>query len=475
VPVDLPNTPGARARLALERVVRSAAAPHAVAQRDKIDRITRALASGAALAAVTSPDETALRAQAAAIDGTDPRIAWLVAQAPRWRAAHEKTLIFVAHRETLEMVRTLVGERAHLATGVFHEELTAARRDTEVARFREIDGPSILVSTECGGEGRNFEFCRRLVLFDLPWTPSVVEQRIGRLDRIGRRIPVEIVYFRPDSGVGRDAVTLFEALGLFREPLAGIEPQLAPVAAGLQQLALDPDASLTDDALAALLEQARAARSRIREAAFQHLHQFPYRKEMAAGILARIPKDLDALNQEVVVTAAIGLGFTIAHPRGHRVFSIEIGSGATVDSLPGVPGGAGFVGTFDREEAVENEFIDFFASGHPLVEGLLRHYEDGPIGRAVRFEMPFGAEVNAGLIAIYKEGPAFEVIAIDLDGTPRADWAAAVLARPIAARPITGAAAKDVEWRGMVRRLGAMLDPTRKLHAVAAIEVRPAR
>ena len=86
-------------------------------------------------------------------------------------------------------------------TGVFHEELSPARRDTEVARFREADGPSLLVSTEAGGEGRNFEFCRRLVLFDLPWKPSVVEQRIGRLDRIGRRIPVEIVYFRPPRGI----------------------------------------------------------------------------------------------------------------------------------------------------------------------------------------------------------------------------------------------------------------------------------
>jgi ATP-dependent helicase HepA len=475
VPVDLPNTAGAKARLAIEEIVRAAPAAHAVAERDKIDRIRRALASGAALAAVVAPSETALRAQAAAVDSTDPRIAWLVAQAPRWRAANEKTLIFVAHRETLEAVRTLVGARAHVATGVFHEELTAARRDTEVARFRESDGPSILVSTECGGEGRNFEFCRRLILFDLPWKPSVVEQRIGRLDRIGRRIPVEIVYFRPPGGIGRDVVRLFEALGLFREPLAGLEPQLAPIDDALQQLALDPAASLTDEQLAALLEQAHAARSRIREAAFQHLHQFPYRKEMAAGILARIPKELDALNQEVAVTASIGLGFTIAHPRGHRVFSIEIGSGATVDGLPGVPGGSGYVGTFDREEAVENEFIDFFASGHPLVEGLLRHYEDAPIGRAVRCEMQVGDEVNAGLIAIYKEGPAFEVIAIDLDGNSRTDWAKAVLSRPIAVRPIGGAAARGVEWRDMVRRLGTMLDPTRSPYAVAAIEVRPAK
>ena len=182
-----------------------------------------------------------------AMDAVDPRIEWLVSQAPRWRAAKEKTLVFVAHRETLEMLREKLSQRAQLATGIFHEALTPARRDTEVARFREVDGPSLLISTESGGEGRNFEFCRRIILFDLPWKPSVVEQRIGRLDRIGRKIPVEVVYFRPAAGIGRDVVRLFEALGLFREPLAGLEPQLAPVEGALGAIALDPTASLSDE------------------------------------------------------------------------------------------------------------------------------------------------------------------------------------------------------------------------------------
>jgi ATP-dependent helicase HepA len=442
---------------------------------DTVDRVRRGLASGAALAAVLGPHETELRAQAAAMDAGDPRIQWLVTHAPKWRAAKEKTLVFVAHRETLEMLREKLSQRAQLATGVFHEALTPARRDTEVARFREADGPSLLVSTECGGEGRNFEFCKRLVLFDLPWKPSVVEQRIGRLDRIGRRIPVEVVYFRPRAGLGRDVVRLFEELGLFREPLAGLEPQLAPIEHALEAIALEPDASLTQPRFDELVGQAHAARTRIREAAYQQLHRDPYRPAMAPGILARVPKELDELNQEAVITAAIGLGFTIAHPPGHRVFSVELGSGATVDGLPGVPGGSGYVGTFDREEAVENEFIDFFASGHPLVEGLFAHYEESPIGRAVRLAITIGDEIDAGLVAIYKDGRAFEVVAIDVAGNARPDWAEALLQRPIRVRPVIGEAARDQDWRTMVRRLGAQLDPTRRLHAVAAIEVGPAQ
>ena len=131
------------------------------------------------------------------------------------------------------------------------------------------------------------------------------------------------------------------------------------------------------------------------------------------------------------------------------------------------------MGRYDREEAVENEAIDFFASGHPLVEGIFAHYEDGPLGRAVRFQMAIGPDSGEGLVAIYKDGPAFEVVAIDADGNPRLDWAEAICQRPIRAFPILGKAAEDHEWRGMVRRLGAQLDATRRLHAVAAIVVRP--
>ncbi len=471
-PIDLLNPKSARHRDAVEAAVRSAPAANAVLRRDKIDRVRRALASGAALTAVLGADDP-LRQPAQAMDGFDARIEWLATNAPKWRAAKEKTLVFVADRETLEMLRTALSHRAQLATGMFHEALTPAKRDTEVARFRESDGPSLLVSTECGGEGRNFEFCRRLVLFDLPWQPSVVEQRIGRLDRIGRRLPVEVVYFRPPAGIGRDVVRLFEGLGLFREPLAGLDTQLAHVEGALEEIALDPAASLSDERFDALLAETHAARSRIREAAYQQLHREPYRAAMGPAILARIPKELDELNQEVVVTASIGLGFTIAHPKGHRVFSIEIGNGALVDGLPGVPGGSGYVGTFDREEAVENEGIDFFASGHPLVEGIFACYEESALGRAVRFEMNIGHQAGEGLVAIYKDGPAFEVVALDAEGNTRLDWAEAVLQRPIKARPIGGKAAESHEWRGMVRRLGAQLDPARRLHALAALVVRP--
>jgi len=420
---------------------------------------------------VLGPDEIELRQQAETLDRADPRLDWLVGQAAGWQGANDKTLIFAAHRETLEMLREALSARAQIATGVFHEALSAARRDTEVARFRAADGPSILVSTEAGGEGRNFEFCHRLVLYDLPWKPATIEQRIGRLDRIGRRIPVEIVYFRPASGIGADVVRLFERLGLFREPIAGLEPQLGHIEAALEASALDPDVRLSDADIERLIEAAQAARTRIHEAAYQQLHREPYRAALGPAILARVPTGLDALMEKVVVNAASRLGFQVEQVKGERAYAIDFGSGALVDSLPGVAGGASFIGAFDREYAVEDETIDFYASGHALVEGLLAHFEDDPKGRVGRLELRIAGQRGAGLLAIYKDGLEFEVVALDAEGRTRPAWADAVRQGSSGIRQMPLADITGSDWPALVSRLAPRLG-SRRPHAVAAVVVR---
>jgi ATP-dependent helicase HepA len=471
VDIDLPSAGLAHAA----RLATSAGRPaNPLVARRVIDRVRRALASGAALDAVLEPDETVLKQQARDIDRTDPRLLWLAAQAVRWRQAGEKTLVFVAHRETLDMLRTGLSARASLATGVFHGELSAARRDLEVARFRAEDGPSLLVSTEAGGEGRNFEFCHRLVLYDLPWKPSTVEQRIGRLDRIGRRTPVEIVYFRPSEGIGADVVRLFERLGLFREPIAGIEPQLVHVERALEAAALAPSASLTDAAIEQLLADAHAARTRIHDAAYQQLHREPYRAALGPSILARVPRNLDAAMERVVTSIAVRLGFRVEQVRGSRAYAIEFGNEALVDSLPGVAAGAAFVGSFDREYAVLDESTDFFASGHPLVEGLLAHVEEAPEGRVARVELHASGQQGVGLLAIYKDGPEVEIRAMDAQGRERPAWADALRRMPTRAVPMSDADRTGHDWPAIIARLHSRLG-NRPPHAVAAIVVRPGR
>jgi len=411
----------------------------------------------------------------------DGRLDWLVTQAKGWRAAGEKTLVFTAKRDTLEMLRQAFSARAQLATGVFHEDLSTARRDIEVARFRAEDGPSLLVSTEAGGEGRNFEFCHRLVLYDLPWNPATVEQRIGRLDRIGRRMPVEIVYFRPASGIGSAAVRLFEQIGIFREPMAGLEPQLAGIEGVLEEIARDPDplASLSDARIDEVLADARAARGRIHAAAYEQLHRDRYQAGLASAILARVPAGLDALMEQVVVNAASRLGFHVEQVRGRRAYAIEFGNEALIDSLPGVPGGSSFIGSFDREYAVEDENIDFYASGHPLVEGVLAHFDEDPKGRVGRLELQLAGGSNGddrngagiGLVAFYKDGPEVTIEAFDENGAPRPDWVDAFRSRDQRARRMKPEDAAAYDWASLVARLAPLLS-SRLPHALAALRVR---
>ena len=113
---------------------------------------------------------------------------------------------------------------------------------------------------------------------------------------------MEIVYFRPASGVGAAAVRLFEQLGIFREPMAGLEPQLAGIEGVLAEVARDPDpqASLSEARIDQVLADARAARGRIHAAAYEQLHRDRYQAGRAPSILARIPAPVVPLREHVV-------------------------------------------------------------------------------------------------------------------------------------------------------------------------------
>jgi len=123
---------------------------------------------------------------------------------------------------------------------------------------------------------------------------------------------------------------------------------------------------------------------------------------------------------------------------------------------------------------LEEETLDFFASGHPLVEGIFAHFEESALGRVARLEIAIGLERGEGLVAVYKDGPVFDVVVIDSAGRARPDWAAAFRQRPIHARPVTAESTiEDRTWMAMVRSVGAQLEPARRPHALAAIVVRP--
>ncbi|MGA7991353.1 MAG: SNF2-related protein [Thermoanaerobaculia bacterium] len=417
-----------------------------------------------------------------AADADDPRIAWIAAQDSAWRGeGSAKTLVFVHERSTLSALKARLESATRKRVAIFHEELTPERGDVEVAEFRRADGPSILISTEAGGEGRNFEFCKRLVLFDLPGDPAAVEQRIGRLDRINRTAPVEIVYFRPPDGFGRELAALYERIGLFTSPLGGLERSLAEVEAGIVR-ARRLGKPLPLEELAARVARAAEARQK---AVYHHLHGDGFEPEKAPGLLSRVPTDLDERTERFVLEAADLFGFETASRAGRRTWYLEFGPDALVEHLPGVAGGTRWLGTFDRGEAVEREELDFFASGHPLVEGIFRELEDGTRGRVALVSLDRTGVSAAGLLFALRRGIFLEFVAATLDGGEQPAWADLVLARRADLRGIrpedwtallarASRSSRAPDWAGLVRRVAKKVlatRPGRRLEAVAAFRL----
>src|SRR5690606_35217226 len=117
-----------------------------------------------------------------------------------------------------------IKERFNLNLALFHEGLPLVQRDRQAAWFAEPDGAQVLLCSEIGSEGRNFQFAHHLVLFDLPLNPGLIEQRIGRLDRIGQtetiRIHVPLVAGSADAWI---AEWYHRGLDAFQTPLHGGE------------------------------------------------------------------------------------------------------------------------------------------------------------------------------------------------------------------------------------------------------------
>ncbi len=108
------------------------------------------------------------------------------------REVGEKILIFTQFRRTLEFLEHNLRESGE-DPAIFHGSLTAKEKDAAVESFRKKK--RILISTEAGGEGRNLQFCRTVVNYDLPWNPMRIEQRIGRVHRLGQTRDIRIYNF----------------------------------------------------------------------------------------------------------------------------------------------------------------------------------------------------------------------------------------------------------------------------------------
>jgi SNF2 family DNA or RNA helicase len=103
--------------------------------------------------------------------------------------SREKMIIFVKYLGTLQHIAEFLG-RQQIPNALFHGRMDSLEKEAQIKRFKEET--NVLVTTEIGGEGRNLQFCNQMVNYDLPWNPMRIEQRIGRIHRIGQEREVMI-------------------------------------------------------------------------------------------------------------------------------------------------------------------------------------------------------------------------------------------------------------------------------------------
>ena len=141
--------------------------------------------------------------------------------------SHEKVIIFTQFVDTLKFLKEIIElQNQEYVIELFYGGLDKTQKDDAVERFRSQKKFGILLSTEIGGEGRNFQFCRILINYDLPWNPMKLEQRIGRLDRIGQESREIYIYnFFMEGTVETDVIhALIKRINLFEESIGVLEP-----------------------------------------------------------------------------------------------------------------------------------------------------------------------------------------------------------------------------------------------------------
>ncbi|TWI53518.1 ATP-dependent helicase HepA [Pseudomonas duriflava] len=145
----------------------------------------------------------------------DPRVSWLIDTLKSLKK--HKVLVICAHAETALDLEDALRLRSGIPSTVFHEGMSILERDRAAAYFADEEfGAQVLICSEIGSEGRNFQFSHNLVLFDLPAHPDLLEQRIGRLDRIGQRHTIQVhVPYLQDSMQERQFQWYHEALNAF--------------------------------------------------------------------------------------------------------------------------------------------------------------------------------------------------------------------------------------------------------------------
>jgi len=309
----------------------------------------------------------------------DPRVPWLQETLKSLRP--EKILVICAHKETALALEHHLHFKVGVRCAAFHEGLSLIERDRAAAYFAdELSGAQALICSEIGSEGRNFQFARHLICFDLPEHPDLLEQRIGRLDRIGQGAEIHIhvpyllgtahehLFLWLENGLGAFNATCSFGHQIFSE----LESALSAVMHGEE--GLQPLIDATRDRREKLALETERGRDRLLERHShnsdigQHIIQSLEAREAASTLVDfterlfdRIGIDQDYLEENL----------SLVRPTENLV----------TGQLPGL-NEDGVTATYDRPTALAREDVLFLTWEHPIIMESMSVLLGSEIGKA---------------------------------------------------------------------------------------------
>lgn len=298
----------------------------------------------------------------------DTLIRWLAA---KLRELPDAKILLICRTRTLaESIHERLLREINVHAVLFHEGLNLMQRDRHAATFADPEGARLLICSEIGSEGRNFQFAQHLALFDLPRDPELLEQRIGRLDRIGQKGIIHIHVPFVEGTEGEILARWYhEGLDAFEHSLQGATQLHHVFASEVSALCAQFDRTQLDD----LVQRTRTLRQEVRqklERGHNRLLELNSCKpRLAARIIDRI-RDIDGDEsfERFFICLLEHLGTHVEEMTRHTWFIRP--DHLVTDALPSLPA-EGLTITFDRERALMRDHESFLTWDHPLVTGAL--------------------------------------------------------------------------------------------------------
>ena len=324
------------------------------------------------------------------LDINDPKIDWLAEQLTHKNGSLRdgKVLLICADDNLAIALEKHLRLRVGIRTAVFHRQMSLLERDRAAAYFASDDNAArILVCSEIGSEGRNFQFCRHLVLYDLPLNPELLEQRIGRLDRIGQRHDIHIhVPYLCDSaeevrvrwyneGLNALAAVAPGAYQLWQRHTHTLMTFLASPPSDAEQKAA------FDAFLATVATDRRALQQSLEQGRDQLLERNSFNAERASQLLADIQAFEQQCNPQDWLLNVLD-SYSVFHD-ANTDGSVNIipGEDMLLPAFPGLPE-EGLQACFTRELALRREDRAYLSWQHPMITGALDLTLDSHEGKA---------------------------------------------------------------------------------------------